>query len=191
MENKTEGLTLRDAIAEDYQLNGRRLGADVPWADAEKLAQADLELVDRHNSEAKPAPPPRPHIITEEENPEPSLAETMAENDGMTFVQREVPDDEKQVETLGNINHEKRLKLINRIHAISEKDPATGDWHYPEFANALVHIHANWNMASAGARGIKGYSRVRSQVERDRIFFRQLEDLCDFSTGRMGPWWIK
>lgn len=183
--SELDGIALRNVIADDYRRNAESLGGSVSEEECQRLAAADLELVDRLEREAKPR---RSHPLVVEEEPveEPEKAAQMADAINGRFERRDVDENEpKKVETLANIDHEKRLKLTRRIWEIAQRDPNTGDWHHPALALELQVVHANWNF------GVREYARARTQKERDQIFFRQLENLCDKSTGRLGPWWVK
>jgi len=178
---------LCEDIAGDYFRNAKRMGADITYETARQVAAGDLQMVDALEREA-PAPRNPGSQIVEELPPEPpTKAELLAMEQGDRFVKRDVDEVEApMIETLGNINVDKRLKLIARVAMIGERDPSTNDYHHPALARQLEEIHANWTF------GTKQFLGSRTQQEKDKRFFALLENLCDVSNGRIRPaWWVK
>jgi hypothetical protein len=181
-----DGTELRDQIAEDYARNSKRMGGSISMEHAQELAVSDLLTVDALDREAKPAFLPKPSTIIDEPEPSPDEkpnAAQMAQDLGGRFEKRDIKD-AADVETLAVVNPEKRLKLVSRVNRLCSSS-LEGEVMYPKFAALIAQVHANWNL------NCRDYRLCRSQAERDRMFFRQLEDICDKSNSILPPWWLK
>lgn len=180
-----DGTELRDQIAEDYARNAKRMGGSISMEHAQELAVSDLLAVDALDREAKPVSMPKPStIIDEPELPkEKPNAAQMAQDLGGRFEKRDIKES-AVAETLAVVNPEKRLKLVARVSMLCGNDPS-GVVMYPKFAALIAQVHANWNL------NCRDYRLCRTQAERDKMFFRQLENICDKSNSILPAWWIK
>lgn len=185
--------SLRDEIADDYRRNAQRMGAEVSFADAQRMAQMDLELVDAHDRVTPVQPAtgkerviedPEERAEAERQKQEASIRSQLMAGEVGGRVEKRAAVDAPAIETLGSVNIEKRLKLLRRVGQICSRD-RTGEQKHPKLARLVQATHANWTF------GVREYALARSQVDRDRIFFRKLEDICDRSNAVLGPWWVK
>jgi len=180
---RLEGRALRDATADDYQANARRMGDDPPREEIERLAAADCELVDRVGfAEVPESPPPS---IPEEIG---ATGKHAAEAIGAE-VARDIPTQAPSpIETLGGVIKEKRIAMLRRIALICERVASSPDpdrpWAgsaYPHWAREVAEAHMKW----------QSNRRLMSEEDRDRRFYRALEDVCDRSRLDCGPWWVR
>lgn len=186
---------LCQALVSDYQRAARRMGDDPTVADLEQIARSDLELIDASHRESLP-PASTAHSVVVEEPPEaeelPAFDTDPAQTDGVISRLIRGPTPEVvQYETLSMVGMEKRNALLARIRELTRK---TGDAYkrdgfehfaYPRWAKQVIVVYCAWATATGPFAG------VRRPGERDRIYFRLLEDLCDRSRRDLGPWWIK
>ncbi len=193
-----EGTDLRNVIADDYQKAAARTGAPIPREDAERLAAADLALVDRLEADPGPASPPEtltpgPSLA---EASDPTEAEEMARAFGGKLVVRDVPNESAPtpvVETLSRESLEKRQKLLRRVKELMRTNctkqhrHVRSCWEYKDFAPLVMRIHADWNTC----RGV--FAQAKNQRERDSRFFVLMERVCDSSNGHPGlpAWYFK
>lgn len=193
---------LRDDIAADYKRNYERLGVrDVPFEAFQKLAASDLEIVDKDESTPSAPSKAKPSTLVQEKEPagEPEKAAQLADNVGGKFYRRAIVDapTRKAVKSgpIQQIIGERGAKLSLRFAQILEIDhkAAAGKrnvaimdkpYKYPALAKDALQEHADYTMLRRGYRGL-------SEVDRNRRFLRKIEDICDRSTGVLGPWWVK
>ncbi len=192
--------------ADDYQRNMKRQGIDLSREDAIRVAAEDLNLVDRYNSENPPPPEekltPDPADVVPPESRE---AGKMAGEVGGKFRQRQDDDkpntvdssgrelDQAKIETLSALQFEKRQKLVRRVKELMTVQCTKQHTHerpcfvYKEFGPMIRDIHIDWTLCRRLFRPCK------NQRERDLVFFRLLENVCDASNGHPGlpAWWVK
>jgi len=170
--------------------NLRRQGyaGEMPVEEIQRLAANDRALVERYDAEQ------RNKIRVKRPQKETDFApvEEMAADAGGRFYTRRLTaeDDRIERETLNSVILERRLKLVARINEIGRKD-RLGQAVYPRLVEELAVIHANWTLAGMG-KPMRHYRHAWTQQERDKIFFRQLEDLADKSNATIRPnWWVR
>ena len=181
-------LALRDAIASDYRANLLRRGVDAPFDLFQDIAAADLMLVDAAERDIERAVTKPVHV-----DPTPSV---QADEHADVTVAREA--EERSVGPIGIeaefakwATSEKKMKLIARIQRICQPIlGAVGDTvhfthcAYPRWARQCVRAVFDAEQARRQYRG-------RSIAERQRILFREFEDIADRSRVDLGPWWVK
>jgi hypothetical protein len=191
-----EGIQLRDAIAEDYRRNAARLGRPISIEDAQRLAQSDLELVERAEDDLVRAPsvPAKTARMREEGD-----AEVLADGIGGRLVRRDggSPDAHETLprtaEGLRAAVGERAFAMLKRMRQLmaiapgasaSFRDPGSAPWMFRRFALDLLSIHSDFSFSR------RGY-RFMSEADKQRKYWRDVEDVCDRSTGVLGPWWVK
>ena len=180
----------RDELARAYMRNLRRQGyaGEMPAEAIQRLAAEDRMLVERYDAEQKGKIRAR---RTKKETDFAPVEAMAAEVGGRFYTRRLTAEDDRiERETLDSVLLERRAKLVARIREIGRKD-RLGQAVYPRLVEELAVIHANWTMAGLG-KPMRHYRHAWTQQERDRIFFRQLEDLADRSNATIRPnWWVK
>lgn len=181
-------IELRDTLVSDYQRYARSRGADPPIAALEALAVGDLEITDRVEAETRARPAGKP--AQPEPPAEPGAAAKLAEARGYRFERKELP----RVEARPDLAplFEKPRALARRIQQICAREPgaprtlsiADQLFVYPKLAKAALTEMADFKFRRRRYRGL-------SDTDRQRAFWRAMEDIADRSTGALGPWWVK
>lgn len=189
-------LEIRDWIATDYQSNARRLGGEVSFEEAQRIAASDMAITDavERGENPHPAPPAA--------REEPKIRQRTAENaldEGVAIERRVIPAREFPRPTamqLGpngwflnrrRLQAEKQMKLLQRMMALcaTEKKPDGSSVPlYPTYRDSFLGEHFDWQVG-------RGKYEGKNKQDRDAIFVRFMEDAADRSTAFMGGWWVK
>jgi hypothetical protein len=165
---------------------------DASARDLETLAAADLALSDRVDAEAKKPAASKSRIAAVSEQPARiSPASIMASSKGYTFSKTALPDQESRV-GLAPPLLEKPRALAKRMLKMCAQEPGSArslsladrTYVYPDLAKAVIGEHTDFTMRRRRYRDL-------NSVDRQRAFWRAIEDIADRSTGRLGPWWVK
>ena len=169
------------------------------------LAEQDLGMVDRFDAEVKPAPKaapkkPRHERSTRDDDP---LTTHERENNVKIYT-RDVPTSDPIKGVLDTPAHrvnERWSYAMARIMRILEPQgdmKAASKGGYAAMvknAQAPIHARAFMNMfgfyLSPSHRSKWNPFRGMSGEDIHRKFVRMVEDICDSSTGLLGPWYIK
>lgn len=183
----TSPTELRELTVRDYKRNAERMGLDVPVADLEKLALHDLHMVDAYESgvdlspkKATPKKKVKPEIVDPTGGlpfkAPPSHIDSMTVADFMAISAR-------WPFAMG------RMKRI-LAGATPNRDPlrVAMTCEVPELALKMVRLHRNWLLRGRDSR--HNPFRGLSEIDARRALVRFVEDICDQSSGRMGPWWV-
>ncbi len=190
---------LREGMVEDYAANARRAGGDVLMSDVERIVQADLQIYDAFERERRAAPPPSRAVPDERED----VAARVARERGMTMVR--TSQDRWQDSSDAVLDRDPRqvsakfpamMARIKRIVAprgdVSQRSltKTLEELTSPKLAREFLNLFLCYRSPTMRVRG-NPFLEVDSARDRARIFLRKVEDICDRSTGSMGPWWVK
>lgn len=183
-----EDRDVRDDLVAHYQSYARSRGADPSTYDLETLAISDLTVTDRVEAELKQAAPRTPAEL--EPSTEPTPAEQIATSRGYRFAKTALPavDPVRPMPPL----FEKPMKLAIRMRRMCERIPgvprstsiADQNFIYPVLAKDVIQEHTDFQFRRRKYRGLNA-------IDRQRAFWRAIEDIADRSTGVLGPWWVK
>ena len=178
---------LRDEMVEHYHSYARSRGVDPSTRDLETLAAADLALVDQYEAAAKPAVQKQPAELAPREEPAP--AETMARDKGYRFAKTALPavDAPRAPPPLLEKPRAlaKRMAQMCQTAGVSKSlSLADRTYVYPDLAKDVIQEHTDFTLRRRKYRDLNA-------TDRQRAFWRAIEDIADRSTGRLGPWWVK
>ena len=188
---------LRDATVRDYTRAAERMGVRVDPAAVERLAVADCELYDRVKRENETAPPSPAKGDERKAERRDVLAETVKDR-GATLSPRTV---QKRIPILnGNARYGSRwsfaLGRLRRIveGATSHSNPriATSTCEMPDLAYQVFRLHAAVALRHLPPRPGDEPNPFHglSDVDFGRKLQRLVEDICDKSSKRLGPWFV-
>lgn len=178
---------VKETMVEDYLEIARRRGVDASSADAERVALGDLESYEALQRDAKPRQAKAP--VVDREHP----AEKMAEELGWKMFKRPIAQRPKAPSVTAFLSKRpgspKQAAAIARLGMILK--PAS--WFRPskEFDYALPRLASSFVQSMRELEAGRGEFAGKSAKDCERIMWRRVEDLCDKSTGRLGPWWVK
>jgi hypothetical protein len=184
---------VRDDLVGHYQAYARSRGSNPTTSDLESLAVADLVLTDRVQSETHP----RSRVIATPDpvREGPSPAAQIAADRGFRFEKRGLPlvdaAPRAPKKPLQAIVGERYTALIKRMRQMCQSAPslkarslADREYLYPAFAKGVIQEHTDYTFGRRKYRGL-------NHKDRQKAFWRSIEDLADRSTGVLGPWWVK
>lgn len=199
MTAKLTGIALRDAMAEDYAANWRRLGLGVDFQALQALATSDLQLVEAAErnagyqfapSESEPAPPR-------------TTASDLIAEQGMQLVGEHRTKFRSRVLDAPPAEVGERFQAaIARIARIMSPrgdlrtayvrggfDAAVREMEAPALAREVLELFVHY---SALRNRSSRWNPFAGMTPKDsaRALIRALEDVCDRSTGLFGQWFI-
>lgn len=180
---------LRDDMVAHFKAYTQSRGVHVPIADLEKLAVSDLTLVDKVTAEAQPAPA-RKVVEPKPPSDKPSRAATIADNLGYRYSKTALPDEDPRARVMEKLT-EKARALAKRMKEMCATAPgskglslADRNYLFPALAKDVIQEHTDFTFHRRRYRGL-------DKTDRQRAFWRAIEDIADRSTGVLGPWWVK
>jgi hypothetical protein len=182
---------VRDDLVEHYQSYARSRGADPSATELEALAVADLVLTDRVEADTKPK---SRVIATPDIAPAaPSPAAAIAHDRGFRFEKRSLvaATPRAPARPLEAVIGERYAALVKRMRQMCASAPslkarslADREYIYPTYAKGVLQEHTDYTFGRRKYRGL-------DHKDRQKAFWRAIEDLADRSTGVLGPWWVK
>lgn len=189
---------LKDQMLADYHRSAKARGLDVPSADMETIVKADLELVDKYHKAVADAPPKAPTA------PDPgreNAAVKFAEKRGMQFFKNDIPDDTSFSDVILGARAgqygpkfdammQRVLRIVQVVNPIAKGNisaaiDATEDRKLARELMMMILQYRQWHI------GKKRNPYYMPAKDRGRKFLRDLEDVCDRSVPKFGPWWVK
>lgn len=185
-------------MVEDYTDMARKNGANVSLADVERIVAEDLRIYEAVEREKKVAPP-KAAIADERED----TAAIVAGAHGMSLTRTTVNEAADRRDPILDRDPRKvtlkfpammaRIKRImeprgevrQRTLAKSLEEVAA-----PSLARRFVNLFICYQSPSMPVKA-NPFRDVANPRDRARMFLRGVEDICDASTGAMGPWWVK
>lgn len=194
---------LREAQIRDYKRGAERMGMEADMLAIEAQVVADLELVDRYEAEQKAAPPKKPKerkrdIRTDE------LDKYLAKHDMRAYVADGPVERTKDIIADATPKSDKAIAMFQRIKQIlrprgsiaaqAQKGRTMAEslieCSDPKLANEFLELWT-WYGPLRGLYSPKNEFYWLSDGDAARKFVRGLEDICDRSTGKFGPWYTK
>lgn len=178
---------VRDTMVEDYIATARRNGEDPSSADVERLALADIATYEAVVRDTKPRTA-RPKAAPVDPSPG---ARAVAADLGWEVKKRPTP--AKRRRFAGFLDKPpagpKQAAAIMRLGQILQPKswfrPSRGfDYSLPRLAQKFTETMLELDRGAGEFEG-------KGREDCERIVWRVVEDLCDKSTGALGPWWVK
>ncbi len=195
----SDDLARRDRLVAQWALSLKERGAPVPTETLQRITANDLRLVDRAKADGRLGTRKKPKKWRQRREgvARPNLhAEAQAAAMGGSFFTREVKTlvDAPRVESVSGLDAERLVAMQRRIRLLTQRGPGRiksnqtieqGPWVYPKFANEIGMTCLAYNMRIGGYRDL-------NMRDRNRRFYRCLQDICDRSDAVIGvAWWVK
>lgn len=184
-------LELKEATIRDYMRNGERGGMPSSRADVEKLAKADLEMVDAYKRgiDLSPKLPKkrvkRDVIVPPTEMPGPQVrqgAPAKRDRPDVLYAQAHKVS-QRWPFAMGRIK-----RIIDGATQSASNAVLMSTCECPDLALEVRRLHADYLMRGRISKH-NPFSGL-SEDDARRKMIRMVEDICDKSSGRLGPWWI-
>ncbi len=180
---------VREATVRDYKRNAQRAGIDVPLRVLEQLATHDCQMADAYVSRGVDLSPPRT-------KPRPK-ARPVEPRDDLGGLMKAAPATRDKPLTVADFTALSarwpfamgRMKRII-AGATPSRDPlqVAATCEMPVLAVEVIRLQRNWLMRHRDSR--HNPFRGLNDIDARRALVRFVEDICDKSTGKMGPWWV-
>lgn len=190
---------LREVTVRDYKRNYQRLGVDVEGRLLERLAVSDLELVDMHRKGLDASPNyARPKPVKRE------AAKKAIEANPLDGLKLKTITDKKRRQNWLNMPgdqiDEKWTFMMGRLKRIADGASQSSNMlasmsttECPDLALRIRRVMADYMLRHRQSKH-NPFTTATGSVLNDRDAFRKfrrmLEDICDASAGRLGPWWV-
>lgn len=181
---------VREATVRDYKRNAERAGLNPPMAALETLAILDCEMADAYmrGIDTSPPRPKRPaektkRIIEPKDDIDLRMKQAPVKRDlPMTFA------DFTAISARWPFAMGRMKRII--AGATPNRDPlkVAATCEMPLLAVELIRLQRNWLMRHRDSR--HNPFRGLDDVSARRALVRFVEDICDRSSGRMGPWFV-
>lgn len=196
-------IELKDQLVGDYARNAKRIGMAPDMSQIERQVLDDLNMVDAYEAEqaAKPKVAPvakKRDIRTDEleaELQKHKLKATVNETPkgrGQDIICDAVPKSEKAIRMFGRIKQ--ILRPRGDIGAMARRGNTIGECTIectdPKLALEFLELWT-WYIPLRSLASPKNRFYWLGDHQAARLFISELEKICDRSTGRFGPWWVK
>lgn len=181
---------VREATVRDYKRNAERAGQSPPIDVLEKLAVADCEMADAYMRGLDLSPPKKakpaekaPRIIEPKDAIDAQLKAAPTQRDKPMSFQDLVAISARWPFAMG------RMKRII-AGATPNRDPlrVAATCEMPLLAQEAIRLHRNYLMRHRDSR--HNPFRGLNEIDARRALVRFVEDICDRSSSRMGPWFV-
>lgn len=180
---------VRDSLVESYRRTADRNGVSPTSAQLEAIANEDLRIHDAVVRESKPSPVRKADPRREPSSRVVKLANSL----GYDLVKKDV------IQRKAGTNHaaflgrppktDKQAKALLRLSRILSQRSAVrlsreADFEMPALAQRFVSMVVDLKEHRGAFLGM-------SPKDCERIFWADLFDICDKSTGKLGSWYVK
>jgi len=179
---------VRELTVRDYKRNAERAGLNPSASAIETLALLDCEMADAYMRGVDISPPrpkqaKKPRIIQPKDDIDRAMKAAPAKRDRPLSFADFVDISARWPFAMG------RVKRIIQ-GATPNRDPlkVAATCEMPELAVALIRLQRNWLMRHRDSK--HNPFRGMGDVDARRALVRFVEDICDRSSGKMGPWWV-
>lgn len=192
----TSALERRDWFVDAAARKAKALGVPVPTEALQRQAAADLTLLDNARRAGalrvgKDAKKKAPADVAAEKQSRKAEAQAAAVGGRMRRKALPAVDRTRRGPKLSLLDQERLLKMSLRLRAIGARagqlragQDLQAGFQFPALARAAAEATMNH-----GAR--RGEYAGKNATDRDRILFRQLEDICNRSDAVFGVgWWV-
>ena len=194
---------LKEVLVSDYAGAAKRSGLPVDMGDIERQVLSDLDMVEQYNAEQalKPAHVP---VKKERDIRTDELEAELADKNMRAYV-RDIPDDEEGDPILDAApKSERMIRAFGRVKqfmrprgdvgAVARRGGALRDCVVectdPELSLEFLELWT-WYGPLRRMPSKKNTFFYLNEYDAAAKFIRGLEDICDRSTGKFGPWWVK
>lgn len=186
---------VREATVRDYVRNAARAGIDVPSSSLERLAIHDCQMADAYMTRGVDLSPP-----VKKRAPRKGIAELVRPKDDIDLAMKAplpVAKRERPMTYADFTGISARwpyaMGRLKRILAGAQgnKDPllVAMSCELPDLAVEVLRLQRNYLMRARDSR--HNPFRDLNEIDARRALVRAVEDICDRSSGRLGPWWVK
>lgn len=200
----TSPVDLKEATVRDYKRTHERMGVKLDSSLLERLAVSDLELVDAHRRGIDCSPnykrkePPKKRKAAESAVAVPDLENGLKLK--LKPRTKKLAGPRGWLDMPGNQIDEKWTFMMGRLKRISEGASATPDMlaslsttEMPKLALRLRRAMSDYMLRHRISKHnpyMMMSGRILGSKDAFRKFRRELEDICDASSGHLGPWWV-
>jgi hypothetical protein len=181
---------VRETLVEDYLGVARRNGQNPNVADVERLALNDLAVTEAVRRDDKPRAPKAKTPAPVDRVPQ--AARKAAGELGWEVTKRPIGQPRKSAfksfmnKPPGN---PKQAAAIMRLGQILS--PKSNFRPSKEFDYVLPRLAQKFAETMQALDRGRGEYEGKSEIDCERITWRVVEDICDKSTGVLGPWWVR
>lgn len=202
--NAPSNIDLKHTLVGDYARNQKRVGLEPDMGAIESQVLADLAMVDQYESEQ--ASKPAPVRVAKERDIHTNELDAELEKNNMRAYVKDVADDEQPGDMIldATPKSEKAIRMFGRVKQILRprgdiaaearkgKDlrDCTSECTDPVLALEFLELWT-WYGPLRRLPSPKNKFFMMTNTDAAMAFVRGLEDICDRSTGRFGPWWVK
>lgn len=187
-------IQVREATVRDYVRNAQRAGIDVPVRTLEALALHDCQMADAYLTRGEDLSPKRV-----KKAPQKRVTELVQPKDDIDLALKAAPAAERrdrpmtyQDFTAISARWPFAMGRLKRILAGAQgnKDPllVAMSCEMPDLAVEVLRLQRNYLMRGRDSR--HNPFRGLNEIDCRRALVRAIEDICDRSSSRMGPWWV-
>jgi hypothetical protein len=195
----TDPLEVKNLAVREYVEKARRAGVEPDMPAIEAFAQREVEIADAYSSHHPPGDVRSP-TVSREDHPDP-VAE-LAQKERVDL--RNVSGQQRQKEpNIGAVNprsvslrFEAAAKRIAQILAAGVGETKVSDFRkaiaateMPKLAQEYMEGFTHYTLRHRQSR-FNPFAGM-SDADASRKWLRMIEDICDRSTGKLGPWWVK
>ena len=181
---------VKETLVEDYLDVARKRGVDASSADAERVALGDLA---NHEAVTREQHKGVPRKKRERVGGIAPAARALADQSGVEVFKKPLDGPRARRPFNGFLNQKptnpKQAAAIMRLGQILSPRSAFRpskefDYQTPWLAQRFVETMSQLDRRAGEFEG-------KSEADCARIVWRRIEDICDHSTGVLGPWWVK
>lgn len=180
---------VKDALIEDYSRMARVGSTGATANEIESLALHDLAVHEAVQRDAKPA---APRVKKDRATEAPKAVVAQADAQGWELTKRPAPA-AKRKRFAGFLDktpaNPKQAAAIMRLGQVLQ--PKSLFRPSKEFDYVLPRLAQWWVETMHDLDRNRGEFEGKSAADCERIVWRRVEDICDKSTGALGPWWVK
>jgi hypothetical protein len=184
----TSPVAIREATVRDYARAASRTGAAPSSAELERRAVADCEMADAYMRGIDKSPPLKQKPRSK---PAPAPYDPGAGLDlkpGRSSASPEMAADFAKYSARWPFAMGRMKRIL--AGATPSRDPiqVAMTCEIPTLALAMLRLHRNYLMRSSESRN--NPFRGLGEIDARRALVRFVEDICDKSASKMGPWWV-
>jgi hypothetical protein len=186
---------LKDATIRDYKRAAERIGSPVETRAIEQLVKSDLELVDAVKRGVDLSPRPKQKkpresraeklIMTPQEAanaPKLKAAPRTRARPGVLYAQAQ------KVSARWPYAMGRLKRIVEGASKATTNEGVTSTCECPDLALEIRRLHAEYILRNRQSK----WNRFAglSEIDAQRKMQRAVEDICDRSTSKLGPWWV-
>ena len=196
---KLDGLALKDRTVRDYKRAAERAGLPVDMGAIERVAAEDCATYDAVMRNATPTAPAKPD--PEKEAAHAAELDRQAAAVGGTIDHGDIVYEKRTIAALHNrpLPDSRLAHASGRVLRILQGATPSKDFRIacstcecPDLAYELLRLIAQivTRLQPQRPRDEPNPFHGLSEIDASRLYQRRVEDICDRSTGKLGPWWV-